>query len=465
MNTYRLLRSNKESGPFSLEELVGQGIKPYDLVWVTGRSAAWRYPSEVEELRPYAPAVEDQPYDRFYKKPAMTEEKKEALTVAENKIADTAKVVPMEVKQAAAMESYQPKIAAEHQQFMPRKSVFVTLPGQPKASAEKKVYTEMKTANPDPVPSSQTISISENPVAKINYSQPLDDIKEMYVKTLQERKSRIARKGFLLKNLKIAGVVLGLVGIGVLAGFIIKPNRVRESATLNKPSQAITAASEKILPQEIDSTSNPKADVAVRDQSPAVGQAAPVNDVNEEKIKEDRQVVNPPAEDRVATGDPVVKKEARKEKPAEASDANAEQNKEKQFYLGAEKNPISGERTRTVRDNNNGNLPANSTLEPADKPVARSKNPVYDQVVVTSNDYKKVAFGGIRDLRLTVTNNSNTALDNVIVELQYLKPSEETLRTENILFRSIAANESSTIRVPDTNRGIKVLFKVVSIGK
>src|SRR5215471_885459 len=66
---YLLLRDNKQTGPYSLEELIAKGLKPYDLVWLEGKSAAWRYPSEMPELKPYAPAVEEQPYDRFYKKP------------------------------------------------------------------------------------------------------------------------------------------------------------------------------------------------------------------------------------------------------------------------------------------------------------------------------------------------------------------------------------------------------------
>jgi hypothetical protein len=68
--TYLLLRDNKQSGPYSLEDLKTKGLKAYDLVWVEGRSAAWRYPSEVDELSAFAPAVEEQPFDRFYKKPA-----------------------------------------------------------------------------------------------------------------------------------------------------------------------------------------------------------------------------------------------------------------------------------------------------------------------------------------------------------------------------------------------------------
>ena len=75
MASYLLLRDNKESGPFTTDDLLNFGLKPYDLVWVQGKSAAWRYPSEVEELKPFAPAVEEQPFDRFYKK--NNEEKKE----------------------------------------------------------------------------------------------------------------------------------------------------------------------------------------------------------------------------------------------------------------------------------------------------------------------------------------------------------------------------------------------------
>ena len=76
MDNYLLLRSNKQSGPYSLQQLVNIGLKPYDLVWVEGRSAAWRYPSEVDGLKEYAPKVEEQPYDRFYKKPEPQAEEK-----------------------------------------------------------------------------------------------------------------------------------------------------------------------------------------------------------------------------------------------------------------------------------------------------------------------------------------------------------------------------------------------------
>ena len=69
MNKYLLLRDNKQSGPYTVPEIIEKGIKAYDLVWLDGKSVAWRYPSEIEELKAYAPAVEEQPFDRFYKRP------------------------------------------------------------------------------------------------------------------------------------------------------------------------------------------------------------------------------------------------------------------------------------------------------------------------------------------------------------------------------------------------------------
>ena len=89
MPSYRLLRSNKESGPYSLNDLVTLGLKPYDLVWVDGRSAAWRYASEVAELKDYAPATEEQPYDRFYKKSSDTE-----IPVKESPVPPREEIVP-----------------------------------------------------------------------------------------------------------------------------------------------------------------------------------------------------------------------------------------------------------------------------------------------------------------------------------------------------------------------------------
>jgi hypothetical protein len=216
MASYLLLRNNKESGPHSVDDLRQLGLKPYDLVWVQGKSAAWRYPSEIDDLKSFAPIVEEQPYDRFYKKPST--ETKEEYTP------------PVREPQPIQKEEL-PTIKPEHEKYIPKGSVFVTMPGQKTSTGN---FTPAKQQQPVPEPKKelyteqvpeQTIVVSENPAAaQIKYSQPLDEIKEMYVKTLHDRKQKIARKGFWLQSLKKAAVILSLVAVGVIAGLIINSN-------------------------------------------------------------------------------------------------------------------------------------------------------------------------------------------------------------------------------------------------
>jgi len=52
-STYLLLRNNKQTGPHSLQELLQQGLKPQDLIWVEGQSAGWSYPTEINTLKSY----------------------------------------------------------------------------------------------------------------------------------------------------------------------------------------------------------------------------------------------------------------------------------------------------------------------------------------------------------------------------------------------------------------------------
>jgi hypothetical protein len=50
MKCYLLLRDNQQSGPYSLEELSGMKLKPFDLLWQESVSTSWKYPEEMDEL-------------------------------------------------------------------------------------------------------------------------------------------------------------------------------------------------------------------------------------------------------------------------------------------------------------------------------------------------------------------------------------------------------------------------------
>ncbi|GAA4345426.1 hypothetical protein [Flaviaesturariibacter amylovorans] len=52
---FYLLRNNRETGPFTLDELLQQCLLAGDLVWVEGKSQNWEYPSEVPVVREALP--------------------------------------------------------------------------------------------------------------------------------------------------------------------------------------------------------------------------------------------------------------------------------------------------------------------------------------------------------------------------------------------------------------------------
>lgn len=55
MKMYQLLRDNVRSGPYTVECLTQMNLKTFDLIWVDNESIMWKYPSEVAELKQYAP--------------------------------------------------------------------------------------------------------------------------------------------------------------------------------------------------------------------------------------------------------------------------------------------------------------------------------------------------------------------------------------------------------------------------
>ncbi len=131
---YLLLRDNKESGPYSLDDIKTMGLKKYDLIWVDGKSAAWRYPCELEEFKSFAPQVDEQPFDRFFKKPSQQEHYQFQGT-AENKKVE---------EDALKKEAPPVKKNTEVKKISARKYVSISLPGS--------YRVKIDPIKPDPLP-------------------------------------------------------------------------------------------------------------------------------------------------------------------------------------------------------------------------------------------------------------------------------------------------------------------------
>src|SRR5687767_6068284 len=81
---YLLLRNNQQTGPHSFEELLHLQLKPNDLVWIEGKSYGWRYPAEVESLKPYLPIVDSKV--EFEQAPPKNTEANKINTASQKKI-------------------------------------------------------------------------------------------------------------------------------------------------------------------------------------------------------------------------------------------------------------------------------------------------------------------------------------------------------------------------------------------
>jgi hypothetical protein len=452
MANYLLLRDNKQQGPLSLEHLIQLGLKPYDLVWVEGRSAAWRYPSEIDTLKPYSKAVEEQPYDRFFKKKQNVQNETSVVVTQDGVLKQPEVINYVKAAEEPArkeggkavreivfpdeIEKQPVTIEAKHEKYIPKKTVFVTMP-----------VHEMPVKKEEPVFKIQSSHVTAAPENSLDmetkYSQPLDEIKEMYVKKLQDRKQQSAQRKYILQSLKKAAAFLGIVAIGVLIGYTIRPKANQNAQAAFQPLPQKTEQQGELNSAQQNESANLNTVTTQETNSPQLNNDMPVNEpVIQQKPVTDKKTILADKKNNSAQEKKTIDE---KNEPILT-----------QTPQGTEIDPVTGERikkTRSEEISSGENKESNSVPQ---------RN-IESLVSVKSNKYNKVAFGGIRNLQLTVTNDSKYALDNVMVELQYLKPSEQPLKTENIYFKSVAPNGSLTIRVPDTNRGINVVFRIIKV--
>jgi hypothetical protein len=79
------------------------------------------------------------------------------------------------------------------------------------------------------------------------------------------------------------------------------------------------------------------------------------------------------------------------------------------------------------------------------------------------NEYTVAAFGGIRNLKMTLQNNSRYLLDKVSVELHYLNPEGTVVKTETIDFNFVQPGAEATVAVKKSTRGVKLDYKISRI--
>jgi hypothetical protein len=111
-------------------------------------------------------------------------------------------------------------------------------------------------------------------------------------------------------------------------------------------------------------------------------------------------------------------------------------------------------------------FPAKGDSQPSpvksEEPKKRVEIDISKLVTVSSNDFRKGVFGGVKNLKITVKNDSQYDLDNVTVDISYQKKSEREVKKEEMVFTDVRAHASSILDAPSTNRGSKVTVSIKS---
>ena len=451
MTYYRLLRDNKESGPFAEDELIAKGFKPYDLIWVEGKSAGWRYPSEIPAFKNFAPAIEEQPYDRFYKKqPAQK------LFSSEEKDTRTA-YIPSAAKNTAAVDTVKSNNNIQPQQFVPAANVqstpdytiqplpgrhiHVTLPSgntvnlttlvakkenkESSRAAEQisnnaTAYTEPKQTA-DTTPSYNEIPVVAQPVRKNNLvAVPAineDNTEKMYLQQPQQYQASQSISWGL-----IAASFIGfatLVGLGIMIGLGIGKSKSEQAAAAaalrNKPTQTV----------QVPVNSNKPGAIADGPASTGTDVALPQPSANNNK----ELVQNAVVKNTVLPENNNEPKEAKKT-PAEKS-SEAAKNKSLQEEAVINTKPVTVNIEKTLS--------------------------------LTANDFKTGAFGGISGLKYSLFNGSRVPLESVEIEIDYIQANDKVFKTEKLLFKDIPAGTQATIEAPSSSRGVKLSTRIIKI--
>jgi hypothetical protein len=105
---------------------------------------------------------------------------------------------------------------------------------------------------------------------------------------------------------------------------------------------------------------------------------------------------------------------------------------------------------------------ATPTIENIEVKKVLAEN-IASQLHLKANEYTVAAFGGIRNLKMTLQNDSRHLLEKVSVEIRYLNPEGAVVKTETVDFNSVPAGEAATIAVKKTTRGVKLEYKISKI--
>ncbi|MGZ3897969.1 MAG: hypothetical protein ACXVML_14610 [Flavisolibacter sp.] len=439
---YLLLRNNQQTGPHSLEELLQLGLKPFDLVWVEGKSYGWAYPSEIENLKPFLPT---------------------SLTPGG----------AQEAREKEAGREVSPKGMPAP---LPHKHIFVSLPAgkgetaplltpTPVNSLEERaeaLRARAQSFTPAPPPPEDEV--------KTHYRKDLSAVEEDYTSWIYRKKTK--RKTIGNKKMVVAaGLALGLLA-GVWWGLH------REPKTLPLPTQTAQQ------PRESQPSSPEMATTPVFTDPaplPRQGQTSPADRIpgrrRDKKVNGQKNAATgtPPTGlktlARTAASVPVPVAPEEKSQPVVAVEkkdpAPQTPTKEKRtlrtlFGSLFKKNKKEVAATEDPQPADNQNNQRNATRREDPEASVASSIDLSDRVTVSMNKSSSDWMMGVQDLKLTLSNRSTSLLKSAQVEVRYYSDDNTLLDKKTLSFVNLAPGKSQTLAAPDHRTADHADYKILA---
>ncbi|MGZ3939186.1 MAG: FxLYD domain-containing protein [Flavisolibacter sp.] len=495
---YLLLRNNKQTGPYSLEELLQLNLKPFDLVWVDGRSAAWQYPFEIPSLKPYVPET---PHAEAPFQPIATAAMEESPVVTSASHQQPQNPVPQNV----------PPQGAEAP-----KRVFVSIPKTYTAAKEQKTYAPVNEPQPnyqeggfaqhkaympsvdEPVTqrtpgTNQTIppfvKPSEKPVreelASTNYSRSLKDVEEDYTKWVYQQKTK-KKATISPKDLALAVLLIAVIGGGYY--IMSKPSVTSSIVAGNKTAAPITQPTEQVAdetqPKEILSpdqrvvppTTNNNVSTPVENNQPKNTKKKNHNNAAKaQTVSSVPQVQNPMPVEKTTPNIHEPKNEVIAPQPQVKQ--QPQQTTEKKKKLGEVLKGIFAKKEK--KEEPKPEAPVSEDPKPAtnrqaarrDEPAKADDNTnhsevssasLMEQVDLTSNAPDNWMLG-VKNLKITLRNRSNVTIQSASVTVSYYDENNQLLEKKLIYFSNVAPKGRATLAAPDSKFADHVEYKLTTI--
>jgi hypothetical protein len=84
-------------------------------------------------------------------------------------------------------------------------------------------------------------------------------------------------------------------------------------------------------------------------------------------------------------------------------------------------------------------------------------------ISLNTGDYKTGFLGGIRNLRITLRNQTEYPLDNAVVMVEYLRGNGDVFKSEPYTIHNIPAKGVQTVQASNSRKGTKVNIRLMSV--